>query len=129
MFAGLVTLRSGQVEQAIALSQRAIRLCPVCPPFYKTTLGVAYREARRYDEGIAVLREAVASEPVFLTARFVLLTVYCAAGRYDEAQATAREIQRIDPLFSLVDYTNRLPFRDQAVKDRMLINLEKAGVI
>ena len=129
MFAGHITLYSGQVEQAIALSQRAIRLCPVCPPFYKTTLGVAYREARRYDEGIAVLREAVASEPEFLPARFALLTVYCAAGRYDEAQATAREIRRIDPLFSLVDYANRLPHRDQAVRDRILIDLEKAGVI
>ena len=116
-------------HETIALGQRAFRLCPVCPPFYNNILGVAYREARRYDEGIAVLREAVASEPIFTPARFALLTVYCAAGRYDESQATAREIQRIDPLFSLVDYTNRLPFRDQAVKDRMLINLEKAGVI
>ncbi|MCH8888066.1 MAG: adenylate/guanylate cyclase domain-containing protein [SAR324 cluster bacterium] len=125
----LICMMYGNFDQSIDLCRRALRLSPTTQSLLLNILGVSYREAGRFEDGIAILRRALALEPEYTPARFALLTVYCAAGRVEEARNTAREIAEIDPAFSLAEYTKRLPFRDAAVNERLMEQLKAAGVV
>jgi adenylate cyclase len=120
---------SGQPQQAVAVMERATRLCPLPPAFYGNVLGVSYRDCGQHDRAIEVLKQNIARFPDVITSRFALATVYNAVGRYHEARDLAREIHAIEPRFSLEDYAKRLPFKDRAVVARILEGLREAGLI
>lgn len=52
-FGGFVFANAGLGAEAVQLVERAIRLCPLYPPFYLGHLGLAYRAAGRPQEAIA----------------------------------------------------------------------------
>jgi len=125
----VIHVHSGMPKEAIVFAKQAIRLNPVPPPRIFNILGVSYRESGQYKEAIATLREGIARYPEWALSHYALVTVYCATGQYEEARAEAEEILRIDPLFSLEQHTMRLPYKDQAVNERLLADLRKAGLL
>jgi adenylate cyclase len=127
--AAIIYVHSGLPKEAIMLAKQAIRLNLVSLPFIFNILGVSYRESGQYKEAIATLKEGIARYPEWVLSYYALVTVYCATGQYMEARADAEEILKIDPLFSLEQHTMRLPYKDQAVNERLLGDLRKAELL
>jgi adenylate cyclase len=124
----LVRLYSGNAEGAIADVKKAMRLCPICPPSYFTILGVANRTAGQYEEAVVAAEEGVRRNPTNATAYFVLLTSMCALERYEEARRVANQLRDVNPKFSLTAWAEALPYRDRSYVDKILGDLEKAGL-
>jgi adenylate cyclase len=127
--AAVIYLHSGMPTEAIVLAKQSIRFDPMPLPYIFSVLGVSYRESGQYKEAIATLKEGSARHPEWALTHYGLVTVYCVTGQYEEARAEAKEILRIDPLFSLEQHTMRLPYKDQAVNERLLADLRKAGLL
>ena len=97
---GLVSLRRGDVPQAIPPLERAVELCRVTPArvLFDVTaahLGYAYALSGRLPEGVALMEEALADPAATGTANHPLLLAYLGeahllAGRRDDALAVAR---------------------------------------
>ena len=63
-----------------------------------------------------------------LPAHLYLAASYGELGREEEARAEAAEIERLSPQTSLEALRQRLPYKDQAVLERLFDGLRKAGV-
>jgi tetratricopeptide (TPR) repeat protein len=119
---------AGRPEEAIEVMEKAMRLNPHAPAFYFDILGVAFFSAGRYEEGIAALKKAVSRNPNYLWAHLNLATAYSQSGREEEARAEAAEVLRIDPTCSLEGLRRIVIRKDQAVSERYLAALRKAGL-
>jgi adenylate cyclase len=119
---------SGKTEEAIVALERGVRLDPVPPSIYLAALGMAYRDAGRYEEAIAVSRKAIMKEPNNVIAHVVLISTYSMLNRMDEARTAAAEILRIDPTFSLDRFAKTRPHIDPGNTARFADSLRKAGL-
>jgi adenylate cyclase len=119
---------AGKSEEAIGLIKKAMRLNPKYPVWYLLNLGHAYFLTGRYEEAIAVLKRVLNRNPNFYPAHVYLAASYIALGRQKKARAEAAEIVRINPNFSLETMRRRLPYKDQAVLERLFDALRKAGL-
>jgi adenylate cyclase len=119
---------SGRPEEAIRLVEKAMRLDPYYPLRYLHYLGHAYRLLGRYEEAIATFKKILNRNPNWLPAHISLAAIYSELGREEEARAEAAEVLRISPNFSLEGRRQRIPRKDQAVVERTLDALRKAGL-
>ena len=119
---------SGKTEEAIVALERGVRLDPVPPSIYLAALAMAYRDAGRYEEAIAVSRKAIIKEPNNVIAYVVLASTYSMLNRVDEARTAAAEILRIDPSFSLDRFAKIRPHIDTDNTARFADSLRKAGL-
>ena len=74
------------------------------------------------------LQRAAALAPHFLQTRANLAMCYAELDRIPEAQAEVAELGRINPNFSLAWVTQRVPFKDPAIIERMVAAFRKAGL-
>jgi adenylate cyclase len=125
---GIALYYADKAGEAIPLFERAIRLNPFAHTWYFQNLGHAYRFLGRYDEAIAVYQKAIQLSPKNLMAHLGLTGAYSLSGRDKEASAHAKEILRISPDFSLDRFAEKLPFKNQAEKERYINALRKAGL-
>ena len=117
-----------RAEEALVWARRALRLSPICPIFYLSSLGHAYLLCGRHEEAIAAYKGALARDSEFVRALTGLARTYMRAGREEEARAEARKILEINPRFSLQDYEGRLPYKDPALRDAAIADLRQAGL-
>jgi tetratricopeptide (TPR) repeat protein len=82
----------------------------------------------RYEEAIAAQKKALARSPDHLGIHLVLATIYSELGREEEARAHVAEALRTNPHLSLEVFRQRLPYKDQAVLERLGDILRKAGL-
>ena len=97
---GLVSLRRGDLSQAIPPLERAVELCrviqvPILFDVAAAHLGYAYALSGRLPEGVALLEEALADPAATGTTNHPLFLAYLGeahllAGRRDDALAVAR---------------------------------------
>jgi adenylate cyclase len=119
---------AGRPQEAIPHFKRAIRLDPLDPSMGLVGLSSAYIRMERYEEAITELKKAVHYQPDFLGAHVRLAACYAALGREEETHAEAAEVLRLNPKFSVKNNAKRLLNRDNAVKERYIDALRKAGV-
>jgi tetratricopeptide (TPR) repeat protein len=86
---GLLLLARGDVAQAIAGSQQALRLDPLSPHIW-TYLGQAYVSAQDHERGRAALERALDISPQYDFARWVLYADLATSGRAQEALSVAQ---------------------------------------
>lgn len=79
----------GQLDSAVTHLQHAVALDP--QPFYYNTLGDLLMRARRYDEAIGALREALRIDPALPGPRTRLIQSYERTGRWSEALEARRQ--------------------------------------
>ncbi len=125
---GAILSYAGRPEEGIALVKKAMGLNPHFPFIYLFWLGEAYYFMGQYDEALAWLKRSVTRNPNHLATRQRLVPTYVALGRHEEARAEVAEILRINPRVSLQFLRQRWPYKDQAVMDRYLDGLRKAGL-
>jgi adenylate cyclase len=115
-------------EEAISLSQNALRLNPFPNEWQLLYLGDSYYMAGRYEEALTYLRKAQERNPDNIWPYFYQAGIYGHLGREEEARAEARELLRLNPKFSIERY-EKLPFYKNREKWNLLINgLRKAGL-
>ena len=119
---------AGKPEEAISNLEMATRLDPFARSAYFHILGMAYREAGRYEEAIAACQEAIRRQPNNEFAHLILASTYIVAGREPEARAEAAEALRINPMFSLKRLAKVRPHIDPENTARMVDALRKAGL-
>jgi adenylate cyclase len=118
----------GRADEAIGMAKFAIRLAPVCPPFFQAVLAAAYFGNGQFDEAITTAAEAIKSDPNNLSAFLILAGANVALDRPQAAQKAAAEIKRIAPDFSLEKYAATQPYKDPTTLEQIIRRLQKAGL-
>jgi adenylate cyclase len=119
---------AGRWEEAIELAKRAIRLDPHYAGRYAWDLGHAYYLLERHEEAIAAFKHTLTWNPNFLPAHARLAATYSELGREEEARAEAATVLQISPNFSLKGVSQRFPYKDPTVLERLVAALRKAGL-
>ena len=122
---GLSLVSAGRPDEAIKLYKKAIRLSPIPSANILFCQCFAYRDAGRYEEGIAAAKKAIQAEPDSLFAHMCLASSYVLLGRIDEAKAEAAEMLRINPKYKI---GKRSYYKNPADTERINEALRKAGL-
>jgi len=125
---GNVFIRSGKAEEGINLTEKALRLNPIPPAHYLNRLGYAYSFLGRHKDSIEIHKEVLKRTPDNLHAHVYLTAAYSALGREDEARHQAEELLRLEPAFSLKQYAEMLPVKDEGELEQFIAALRKAGL-
>jgi tetratricopeptide (TPR) repeat protein len=125
---GSVLCFGGRPKEATDLIKKAILLNPIPPVWYFHTLGHAYFLTEQYEEAIATLKRVLNRNPNFWPAHIYLVASYVHLGQNKKAQVEATELLKIKPNYSLESGRQRLPYKDQAVAERLYNSLRKAGL-
>jgi len=99
---------------AIEHLRRGIRLQPVYPPFFASTLAAAYLAAGQPQAASLVAREALRLNGRDLQSRLVLVAACHDAGQVELARVFAAEVLRVEPVFSVVRHCADQPYRSPA---------------
>jgi len=124
--------RTGEFDESIATTKKAMRLSPYYPAFFLFPLFRSYFQTERYEEALAagklLLERSRQGEINPLYAHMTLALAYIRLGRDDEARAHAEEMLKINPKFSLGFWQKRQPYKDPAHHQREIEALRKAGL-
>src|SRR5712675_120058 len=121
---------AGRSEDAFEAAQRAIRLSPRDPSLaiYHGIAGYARFMTRRYDEAIALAREAIRHRGDLTGAYRVLAVSAGMSGDTDTAEAALLELRRTQPNISLSWIATQLPWRDEYDREHYLEGFRRAGL-
>lgn len=95
-----------------------MRLNPVPAKPYYRHLGGPLCESGRYDEAIALFKEAINRDPDDLFSHEALAWAYIDAGHEERACAEAAEVVKINPEFSPEKWAKITPFKYQDLARR-----------
>ena len=115
-------------DEAVGVIKKAMSLDPHYPFVYLLFLGQSYELLRRYEDAVAALKKCINRNPDVLSAHRLLAVIYSELGQKEEAQAEVAEVLRISPGASIEGQRERTPHKDQAVAERYLRALRKAGL-
>jgi adenylate cyclase len=115
-------------EEAIDNWKKAIRLDPIPPSWYLAVMGIAYREAGRYEEAIAAAKKALQRKPNNVLAYIVLAATYSQMNNESEARAAAAEIIRLNPKYTLKHAAKVRPHVNPKSTERFIEALRRAGL-
>jgi lipopolysaccharide biosynthesis regulator YciM len=127
-FLANVLVHCGEPEAALAHVKRAIRQAPVYPPWFMEILATCYRESGQLDFAVAAAHEGIRIAPQSVNARLVLASALQRGGWHVDAQRVASELVALQPDFSIARHAGQQPFRDQAFLDRIVGELQSAGL-
>ncbi len=119
---------SGYSAEAVPKVKAAMRLMHVYPPWFVTLLAAAYRDIGDVDQSIATARQGLELSPQDVDMRLILCSDYSVAGLLDHARETAQEIIEIDPAFSLSQYADTQPYKDEARLKNLIDSLREVGL-
>ena len=115
----------GRAEEGIDNVKTAMRLNPRHPDWYLWGLGVAYYDARRYEEAAATLANRKSPN---LKSNLYLAAAYAQLGRQVEAQATVQKILLENPESSIKLWGRAQPYQHEADLNHYIQGLRKAGL-
>lgn len=119
---------AGRPAETIELAKQAMRLNPMYPIEYLWNLGHANYLLGRHEDAIAVLTRIRDRNPDYFPAHVYLTATYSELGWDERARAEAAEFTRLSPRTSIEAWRERLPYKDQAVLERLMSGLRKAGL-
>ena len=125
---GQVLAFSDRPQKAIENLEMSIRLDPFARSQFFHMLGMAYREAGRYDEAINACQEAIRRQRNNMFAHLILAATYVMNDQPEEARIEAEEVLRIDPNYSLERLAEIRPHIDPENTERFISALRKAGL-
>jgi adenylate cyclase len=125
-FAAFVFADAGLAEEAVSLMHRAIKLCPIHPPFYLGHLGKAYRQSRRLEEATSAFEAYHRLSP---GRGLVDLVILCRQrGQAEEARRWASVLLASDPKFRIGAWAETQFCSDRAGLDADTAALRAAGL-
>ena len=127
-FLGEILNFAGRPKEGLVHINKAIRLNPYHPIWYKYILAHSYDLLGRQQEAIESMNKVLALNPDFVPARRHLAVIYSELNRMGEAQAETTEILRVNPGYSISAWRVRARYTDPAILQRFVENLRKAGL-
>lgn len=120
----------GRHEDSFEAAQRAIRLSPRDPALaiFYAIAGYARFLSRRYDEAMALAREAIRHRGDLTGAYRVLVVSASMSGDAATAATALVELRRVQPSMSLAWATTQLPWQNEADRDHFLEGCRRAGM-
>ncbi|MCD1644504.1 winged helix-turn-helix domain-containing tetratricopeptide repeat protein [Aurantimonas coralicida] len=119
---------AGRPEEGMLTIEKALRLNPQAPFFYFWIRGQAHYLLGRYKEAATDLERAKFQNPEFIPVHKLLAAARVELGQTEEAEWEVAEIEVRLPEFSLRQERASSPYSDDAVFDRYIQNLRKAGL-
>jgi adenylate cyclase len=117
-----------QTEEAILVSQNALRLNPFSTDWELWFSGTVYALAERYEEALSYFKKAQKRNPDNMWAYASLASNYAQLGREEEARAAAKELLRLNPKFSASQYEKALWCKNRDKWNYYINGLRKAGL-
>lgn len=127
-FYGNVLHYCGDQEGAIHHVKLAMRVQPLHPPFYLHMLALAYWAKGELNSAASTAKQALELNPKDLANRILLTSAYVELGLRDLAEETAADIKRIDQSFSVVQFANAQPYRNNILLEKFVSDLRSAGL-
>lgn len=118
----------GRWQEAVDMASRAIRLSPLMSDWYRTTLASAYFVGEDYEIAAETAEGVVASDEDNTEALLTLAAAQAALGRTRHAAAAVKHVQETAPSLTASHLREKLPYRDDATKQRFVGRLEEAGL-
>lgn len=115
---------AGQPKKSLELIERAMRLNPYYPDWYLWYMADAYNALGRPRDVIATVQRM--QNPA--EGRRMLAANYAHLGMMTEAREQAQEVLRLHPGFTISRWRHRPPYRDQAVLERYVEGMRRAGL-
>ncbi len=125
---GTILSFAGRPVEAVGLVKKAMRLDSHYPANYLWYLGHAYYAMGKHEEALAALMKSFTRNPDSMACNLFLTVTQSELGREKEARAQMAEVLRVSPRVSMEGQREKLPFKDQAVLERYLEALRKAGL-
>ena len=121
---------AGRPAHAFEAAQKAIRLSPRDPSLaiYIGIAGYARFTERRYDEAIALAREAIRHRGDLTGAYRVLAVSAGMSGDKPLAAMALRQLRRVQPNISLAWIASQLPWNGEADREHYLEGFRRAGL-
>ena len=117
----------GTPERTADYSMVAMRLNPHWPTI-GTHLGHSSYLLGHLEAAAATLEEAVVRASELPVPRMLLAVIYAELGRQDDASSQVERLQNIAPSLTLAIVQERWPYRSEAVLNRFVEGLRKAGL-
>jgi len=89
-----------------------MRLCPLDPLWFLSTLGQVFRGLRKIEDSIDASIEMTRRDPDNLEGHIGLAEILGEAGRTQDAKRAAAEVLGINPDFLINEYIGNLSYRD-----------------
>ena len=123
---------SGRFDEAVTLTEKAMRLSPWYPAFYLSSLSRSYAFKRRFEEAITTShqlydRSRIGDYPEEW-ALLHLGGLYIAVDERDKARGLVAEALKINPSLSLAFFIQTQPFKNSDHMERELDALKEAGL-
>lgn len=127
---GFLRTWHGESDSAIEHFERAMRLSPVDPEFYRMQAGVAMAHlfAGRFDKASAWAEEAYTNLPSFLMAVSIIAASRALAGRPDEARRAMEHLRALDPALRISNLEDWLPIHRPEDLSVFAEGLREAGL-
>ena len=123
-----VALFCNRPNEMVALLNKAMRLCPIYPAWYPSSMAWAYLLMDLREDAIATAQMSTKIDHDYPFNYMVLAIAFAELGRKQEANTAIENLLRIDPGYSLRVFTETQPFRDAEVLDRHIEGLREAGL-
>ena len=119
---------AGRYNEAIEALEKAIRMDPFPENWYFIHLSDPYINVGRYEEALAVVKRGLDLSPNIRPFLQRLVIIYSLTGRDEEASAVAENLIKLHPKFTIEGWAKRVAFKDQAVIERYVKAMRKAGL-
>lgn len=119
----------GRSDESIAHANQAIRMSPRDPLncFFYSSLAAAHYFAKRYDQALVAIRQALAQRPNIMLAHRMLCASLAQSGHIDEAKAAMHTLLQLQPGLTVAWIKESVPYTDK-VMPHFLEGMRKAGI-
>jgi TolB-like protein/cytochrome c-type biogenesis protein CcmH/NrfG len=130
MFAGIVQLHLGSLDEAVAYCEHAIRLSPAVDGAYWPLTAIAHVHVIRgeYEQAISWAKRSISSNPSFVCTYWMLAAANAHLGRMDEARRYVATLKRLAPETTVQMIWKGQPQRDESRLKAVLDGLRTAGL-
>ncbi len=119
----------GRPAEAIEYAQYAVRLTPVHPPMYPAILATVYHGAKRHEQAIVAAKAAIQIDERNVDPYLVLAASNVALDHSEEARWAAQQVLALQSNFSLEDFAQSQPYKEQEDLDGLIAQLKDAGLV
>lgn len=125
---GVSYIYEGDPHNGMLMMQQALRLSPQYPAPYASALGQAYYFLERYDDAVAILKQAIDRNVNLLTSHVFYIASLSRLGKLDEASWAAVQFKSLAPNFKLDDIGEMFPINNQEHLENIKADLRRAGI-
>jgi TolB-like protein len=123
-----VLIYLGRPSDAIEHAQYALRLTPVHPPMHSAILASAFYCSERYEEAAAAAKTAIELDDSRVDPYLILAASDAVLNHSEEARWAAQKVRKLKPEFSLAEFAESQPYKEQRDLDRLIDRLRSVGL-